>query len=113
MLFQVDGILETVFAYGQMISLFLVFVVVEGFVAAKSESPWPGIVFIGIIFALAVGMGLYFHDLSFFGFMMVPVALCFLAFFLSRKNRAKNIEKGLHYNEEGLLEEELKDMQKS
>ena len=45
-LFPVDGILEVVLSYGQMISLFLVFVIFEGMIAAKSETAKPGLVFI-------------------------------------------------------------------
>ena len=41
-LFPVDGILEVVLSYGQMISLFLVFVIFEGMIAAKSETAKAG-----------------------------------------------------------------------
>lgn len=53
-LFPVDGILEVVLSYGQMISLFLVFVIFEGMIAAKSETAKPGLVFIFLVFLLAV-----------------------------------------------------------
>ena len=52
-LFPVDGILEVVLSYGQMISLFLVFVIFEGMIAAKSETAKPGLVFIFLVFLLA------------------------------------------------------------
>ena len=48
-LFPVDGILEVVLSYGQMISLFLVFVIFEGMIAAKSETAKPGLVFIFLL----------------------------------------------------------------
>lgn len=54
-LFPVDGILEVVLSYGQMISLFLVFVIFEGMIAAKSETAKPGLVFIFLVF-LAGGL---------------------------------------------------------
>ncbi len=112
-LFPVDGILEVILSYGQLISLFLVFVIFEGMIAAKSETAKPGLVFIFLVFLLAVFVGFAFHDISFFGFMLIPVAMCFIAFFVARKTRAKNIAKGMKYNEDGLIEEELKKMEKN
>ena len=109
-LFPVDGILEVVLSYGQMISLFLVFVIFEGMIAAKSETAKPGLVF---IFLLAVFVGVMFHDISFFVFMLIPVAMCLIAFFIARKTREKNIAKGIKYNKDGLIEEELKKMEKN
>ena len=94
-LFPVDGILEVVLSYGQMISLFLVFVIFEGMIAAKSETAKPGLVFIFLVFLLAVFVGVMFHDISFFVFMLIPVA------------------KGIKYNKDGLIEEELKKMEKN
>lgn len=110
-LFPVDGMLEVILSYGQLISLFLVFVVFEGVIAAKSETSVPGLVFIGLIVLLAAGVGVAFHDITFFGFMLIPAFLCLIAFFLARKTRAKNIQKGIQYNEDGLIEEELNKMQ--
>ena len=104
-LFPVDGILEVVLSYGQMISLFLVFVIFEGMIAAKSETAKPGLV--------AVFVGVMFHDISFFVFMLIPVAMCLIAFFIARKTREKNIAKGIKYNKDGLIEEELKKMEKN
>lgn len=112
MLFPAEGIFEIIFAYGQMISLFLVFVVFEGVIAAKSEKAWPGLAFIGLIVLLAIGVGIAFDEIAFFGFMMIPAGLSLIAFYFSRKTRAKNIAKGMHYNEDGLLEDELNKMQK-
>ena len=100
-LFPVDGILEVVLSYGQMISLFLVFVVFEGVIAAKSETAKPGLVFIFLVFLLAVFVGVMFHD------------MCLIAFFIARKTREKNIAKGIKYNKDGLIEEELKKMEKN
>ena len=112
-LFPVDGILEVVLSYGQMISLFLVFVIFEGMIAAKSETAKPGLVFIFLVFLLAVFVGVIFHDISFFVFMLIPVAMCLIAFFIARKTREKNIAKGIIYNTDGLIEEELKKMEKN
>lgn len=111
-LFPADGVFEIVLAYGQMISLFLVFVAVEGLLAAKSESPVPGLVFIGLVVLLAIGVGIGFGDMTFCGFMLIPAVLCLIAFFISRKTRARNIAKGVRYNAEGLIEEELEKMEK-
>ena len=111
-LFPVDGILEVVLSYGQMISLFLVFVIFEGMIAAKSETAKPGLVFIFLVFLLAVFVGVMFHDISFV-FMLIPVAMCLIAFFIARKTREKNIAKGIKYNKDGLIEEELKKMEKN
>ena len=112
-LFPVDGILEVVLSYGQMISLFLVFVIFEGMIAAKSETAKPGLVFIFLVFLLAVFVGVIFHVISFFVFMLIPVAMCLIAFFVARKTREKNIAKGIKYNKDGLIEEELKKMEKN
>ena len=112
-LFPVEGILEIVLSYGQVLSLFLVFVIFEGVISAKTVSPWPGLVFAFGMVALSALIGFIFHDIHFFGFMMVPTALCFLAYFFTRWNRRKNIKKGLHYNEDGLIEEEIKDMEQN
>ena len=111
LLFPVEGILEVILSYGQLLSLFLVFVVMEGFLAAKSETVVPGLAFIGLVFLLAVGVGFGFHDCTYFLYMLVPVVFCFIAFGVSRKTRARNIAKGAHYNEDGLIEEELKKME--
>jgi hypothetical protein len=54
-----------------------------------------------------------FHDISFFVFMLIPVAMCLIAFFIARKTREKNIAKGIKYNKDGLIEEELKKMEKN
>ena len=110
-LFPVDGIWEVILSYGQTLSLFLVFVIMEGMIAAKSESKWPGLIFIFAIVLLAVAMGILFNDIAFFFYMLVPAGLSLIAYFVTRKNRAKNIAKGLHYNEDGLLEEEMKKME--
>ena len=111
-LFPMEGIWELILSYGQMISLFLVFVVIEGLIAAKSESPVPGLVFILLVVLLAVGVGIGFGDMTFTLFMLIPAFLCLIAFFLSRKTRAKNIARGVQYNQDGLIEEELNKMER-
>jgi len=88
-LFPVDGILEVVLSYGQMISLFLVFVIFEGMIAAKSETAKPGLVFIFLVFLLAVFVGVIFHDISFFVFMLIPVAMCLMRFSLPERQEKK------------------------
>lgn len=110
-LFPAEGIMLTILSYGQLISLFLVLVIFEGMIAAKSETAKPGLIFIGLIFLLAVGVGAYFGEFTFFLFMLIPVAMCVIAFWLSRRTRAKNIAKGAVYNAEGLIEDELKKME--
>lgn len=111
-LFPAEGIMYTILSYGQMVSLFLVLVLFEGMIAAKSEGPVPGLIFIGLVFLLAIGVGIGFGEFTYFLFMLVPVAMCFLAFYIARKTRAKNIAKGLTYNKDGLIEEELKEMER-
>lgn len=110
-LFPAEGIIYTILSYGQMISLFLVLMLFEGMIAAKTETAKPGLIFIGLVFLLAVGVGIGFHEITFFFCMLIPVALCLLAFYIARRTRAKNIAKGIRYNEDGLIEEELKKMQ--
>ena len=111
LLFPADGVLEDILMYGQLISIFLVLFVFEAVVAAKSEKAWPGLLFVFVVFCLAVGVGIGFGDINFFFVMLPSVLLCLLAFFIARKTRAKNIAKGLEYNKDGLIEDELKKMQ--
>ncbi len=110
-LFPVDGIWEVILSYGQTISLFLVFVIMEGMIAAKSESKWPGLIFIGATLLMGVAFAVMFEDIAFFYYMLVPAVLSLFAYFAARKNRQKNIEKGLTYNEDGLLVEEMEKME--
>ena len=44
-LFPAEGIMLTILSYGQLISLFLVLVIFEGMIAAKSETAKPGLIF--------------------------------------------------------------------
>ena len=111
-LFPADGIMEIILSYGQTLSLFLVFVIMEGMIAAKSETATPGLVFIGLTVLLGVALGFIFHDIGFFIYMLVPAVLSAIAFYFTRRARRKNIEKGLHYDEDGLLVEEMKKMEK-
>ncbi|MBQ9092158.1 MAG: hypothetical protein IJY52_07825 [Anaerotignum sp.] len=110
-LFPAEGIMYTILSYGQLISLFLVLMIFEAMIAAKSETAKPGLVFIGLTVLLAVFVGYYFGDFHFFLFMLIPVAMCFLAFYIARRQRAKNIARGAVYNEDGLIEDELNKMQ--
>ena len=110
-LFPVDGIMYTILSYGQLLSLFLVFLIFEAIIAAKSESVVPGLVFMGLVFLLAVGVGIGFGEITYFFFMLIPVAMCMLGFVIARRTRAKNIAKGMVYNEEGLIEDELRKME--
>ena len=111
-LFPVDGIWEVILSYGQTVSLFLVFVIMEGMIASKSESKWPGLIFIGVILLMGVAFGIMFRDIAFFYYMLVPAVMSVFAYIVARKNRAKNIAKGLTYNKDGLLEEELRKMER-
>jgi len=111
-LFPAEGIVYTVLSYGQLISLFLVLMLFEGMIAAKTETNKPGLIFIGLVFLLAIGVGIGFGEFIYFAFMLIPVAMCYLAFYIAKRTRAKNIERGIVYNEEGLIEEELNKMQR-
>ena len=111
-LFPANGIWEVILSYGQTISLFLVFVIMEGMIAAKTESKWPGLIFIGAILLMGVAFALIFGDIAFFYYMLVPAVMSLIAYFVTKKNRAKNIAKGMHYDEEGLLVEELRKMER-
>lgn len=110
-LFPIDGILEVILSYGQTFSLFAVFMIFEALIAAKSEKATPGLIFIGAVFVLAIALGIMFDDISFFIYMLIPVVLCIIAFIIARRTRAKNIAKGVKYNKDGLIEEELKKME--
>ena len=110
-LFPADGIWEVILSYGQTLSLYLVFVIMEGMIAAKTESPVPGLVFILLTALTGVGLGFLFHDIGFFFYMLVPAVLSLIAFYFTRRNRRRNIEKGMHYNEEGLIVEEMRKME--
>ena len=111
-LFPAEGIWEIILSYGQTISLFLVFVIMEGMIAAKSESKWPGLIFIGLTLLMGIAFAIMFGDIAFFYYMLVPAVMCVFAYILARKNRAKNIAKGMTYNKDGLLEEELRKMER-
>lgn len=105
-LFPAYGVFEVILSYGQMISLFLVLMIFEGVIAAKTESNWPGLVFMFLIVLLGAGMGYAYQDFSFFLYMMIPVVMCLCAFIFSKRSRRKNIERGARYNEEGVIENE-------
>ena len=111
-LFPAEGIWEVILSYGQTVSLFLVFVIMEGMIAAKSESKWPGLIFIGITLLMGIAFAFMFGDIAFFYYMLVPAILSVFAYIAARKNRAKNIAKGMTYNEDGLLKEEMEKMEK-
>ena len=111
-LFPVEGMMEVILSYGQTISLFLVFVIMEGVIAAKSESPWPGLIFILATVLLGVALGIMFRDIAFFYYLLVPAVMSLIAFFFTRRNRRKNIEKGLKYDEDGLISEEMNKLEK-
>ena len=85
-LFPAEGIMLTILSYGQLISLFLVLVIFEGMIAAKSETGKSGLVFIGLIFLLAVGVGVYFGE-----FTRGNVSACLLYF---QKNKGEKFCKG-------------------
>lgn len=103
-LFPAYGIFEVILSYGQLLSLFLVLMIFEGVIAAKTESPVPGLIFIFLIVLLGAGMGIAYHDVHFFLYMMIPVVMSAGAFWFSRSNRRKNIERGARYNEDGVIE---------
>ena len=110
-LFPAEGLVYTILSYGQLISLFLVLMLFEGMIAAKTETNNPGLIFIGLVFLLAIGVGIGFGEFAYFLFMLIPVAMCYLAFYIAKRTRSKNIAKGAVYNEDGLIEEELNKMQ--
>ena len=110
-LFPVDGVWEIILSYGQTLSLFLVFVIMEGMIAAKSESKWPGLIFVLLTVLLGIALGFLFEDIGFFFYMLVPAILSLIAYYFTRRNRQKNIDRGMHYDEDGLLVEEMRKMQ--
>ena len=81
--------LETILEYGQAFSLLVCAVFVEGVVAAKSKTVWPGLAVIGVVFLLAIGMAVICNEPVFFLYMMFPVACCIGAFIISRRNLKK------------------------
>jgi len=105
-LFPAYGVFEVILSYGQMFSMFLVLMIFEGVIAAKTESNWPGLIFMLLIVLLGAGMSYAYHDFSFFLYMMIPVAMCLCAFIFSKRSRKKNIARGARYNEEGIIENE-------
>lgn len=106
-LFPTDGMMELILSYGAVLSMFLVFVIMEGVIAAKTETVWPGLAFIGGLILFAIACGIYFEDIYFFIYMLIPVVLCLIAFVFSRTVRKRNIAKGLRYNKEGLIDDEI------
>ena len=81
--------LEMILEYGQAFSLLVCAVFVEGVVAAKSRTIWPGLAVIGVVFLLAIGMAVICNEPVFFLYMMVPVVCCIAVFMISRRNLKK------------------------
>ncbi len=106
LLFQADGILAVIFSYVQMISIFLVLFCMEAVIAAKSKTMLPGLAFLGMVFLLAVFVGVYFKDFVYFLYMLAPVGLCLIGFLVARYTRKRNLEKGARYNEDGALDDD-------
>ena len=106
MLFESEGILAIIFSYGQTLSIFLVLFCMESVIAAKSETNKPGLIFLVLVFLLAVFVGWYFHEFTFFLYMLIPVLLCAVGFGVARYVRKRNLEKGAVYNKEGILEDD-------
>lgn len=99
--------MDTIFAVGQTVSLFLAIIFFIAVISARTERSWPGLALCLLMLAASIWAGVSFQKEYFF-YMLLPTVACFVAWYISRKTRAKNIEKGLHYNEEGVIEEELK-----
>lgn len=92
--FNIDFILDL----GKTLSLLLVMVFIEGVISGRPDGKWPGLIFASFIAVVSVGVWLVSGSFQYFLFMMVPTALCFFVYFISRRNVAKG--RGFHPEEE-------------
>lgn len=81
--------MDFIFEVGQTVSLFLAIIFMEGVLSAKTKTIWPGLLFACVMLAISIAVGVIFQSRDYFFYMMVPTLLCFLAFFISRRNIAK------------------------
>lgn len=88
--------IDFILAVGKTLSMLIVLVFIEGVISARPNGKWPGLAFAVLIAAVSVAVGLFSHSFAYFLFMLVPTTLCFLAYFVTRRNVAK----GLAHNPE-------------
>lgn len=92
MSFDIDFLLEI----GKTLSLLFVIIFVEGVVSGRPDGKVPGLLFACFMALVSVAVWVVSGSLQYFLFMLVPTALCFLVYYVSRRNVAK----GLGYHPE-------------
>lgn len=90
--------IEFILALGKTLSLLFVIIFVEGVISGRPDGKWPGLVFASFIAAVSIVVGLVTRSYQYFLIMMVPTALCFLVYYVSRRNVAKG--RGYHPDED-------------
>lgn len=90
--------IDFILGMGKVLSLLMVIVFIEGVVSGRPDGKWPGFLFASLIAVISVAVGLISHSFQYFMFMMVPTALCFFVYYVSRRNVARG--GGFHPEEE-------------
>lgn len=90
--------IEFILSLGKTLSLLLVMVFVEGVISGRPDGKWPGLIFASFIALVSVFVWVISGSFQYFLFMMVPTGLCFLVYYVSRRNVAKG--RGYHAEEE-------------
>lgn len=92
--------LDFIFDVGQTLSLLFVIIFIEGVISGRPKGKWPGFLFACGMALITVIVGLVSKNFSYVLIMMVPTGLCFLVYFVSRRNVA--LGKGYRPEEEDL-----------
>lgn len=92
--FNIDFLLE----FGKTLSLLFVIIFVEGVISGRPDGKWPGLFFASFIALVSVVVWLVSRSFQYFLIMMVPTALCFFVYYISRRNVAKGL--GYHPEDE-------------
>ena len=86
--FDIDFMLEL----GKTLSLLFVIIFIEG------DGKWPGLLFASFIGVISIIVWAVSRSFQYFLFMLVPTAICFFVYYISRRNVAKGL--GYHPEEE-------------
>ena len=74
---------------GKTLSLLFVMIFFEGVISGRKNGKWPGFLFATMIFVISIIVGVVNHSGLYFLFMMVPTAICYFVYFVSRRNVAR------------------------
>ncbi len=92
--FDIDFMLEL----GKTLSLLFVIIFIEGVISGRPDGKWPGLLFASFIGVISIIVWAVSRSFQYFLFMLVPTAICFFVYYISRRNVAKGL--GYHPEEE-------------